>query len=237
MSKTAQVTDIYKFDHMYAANIDFQRQEYRVSWRGDWRNFPDLGSFPQVPGATVATISHSPEVDELWAKSQVLCYGADSHIRLLDQEPARGEEQFPVCKVAANDRQRRFIEDEFEILRDLGLNAAPTIQVHPEPLVDEKGIFGFRMERLLAIGPDTAVGKSEFFKCLEQIHEKGVVHNDFHPMNVMMNGQGQLVVIDFGRSGRVGNKIPTEKRSPWWRAELYSFEADRISLDKFFCMF
>jgi predicted unusual protein kinase regulating ubiquinone biosynthesis (AarF/ABC1/UbiB family) len=79
--------------------------------------------------------------------------------------------------------------------------------------------------------------KSEFLKCLGQIHEKGVVHNDFHPMNVMMNGQGQLVVIDFGCSGRVGNKIPMEKRSPWWRAELYSFEADQISLDKFFCMF
>src|SRR5690348_7116088 len=85
MSKTAQVTDIYKFGDMYAANIDFQRQEYRVSWYGDWRNFPDLGSFPQVPGATVTSISHSPEVDQLWAKSQVLCYGADSHIRLLDQ--------------------------------------------------------------------------------------------------------------------------------------------------------
>ncbi|KAK3327604.1 hypothetical protein B0T19DRAFT_484682 [Cercophora scortea] len=234
MSKTAQVTDTYKFGDLYAANIDFQRQEYRVSWRGDWRNFPDLGSFPQVPGATVAFISHSPEVDELWAKSQVLRYGADSHIRLLDQEPGSGEEQFPVCKVAANDRQRRFIQDEFEILRDLGLNAAPTVQVHPEPLVDGKGIFGFRMERLLAIGPDTAVGKSEIFKCLKQIHEKGVVHNDLHPMNVMMNGQGQLVLIDFGRSGRVGNKIPTEKRSPWWRAELYSFEADQISLDRFF---
>ncbi len=223
MSKTAQVTDIYKFSDMYAANIDFQRQEYRVSWHGDWRNFPDLGSFPQVSGATVTFISHSPEVDDLWAKSEVLCYGADSHIRLLDQGPARGEEQFPVCKVAADERQRRFIVDEFEILRDLGSNAAPAVQVHPEPLVDGKGIFGFRMEKLLAIGPGSVVSKSEFFKCLEQIHEQGVVHNDFHPMNVMMNRQGQLVVIDFGRSGRAGNKVPMEKRSPWWRAELYSF--------------
>jgi serine/threonine protein kinase len=236
MSKPAQVTDIYKFGDMYAINIDFQRQEYRVSWHGDWRDPPDLGSFPEVPGATVTSIPHSPEVDELWAKSQVLCYGADSHIRLLDQGSDSSDEQFPVCKVAANDRQRQFISDEFEILRDLGSEAAPAVQVHPEPFLDGKGIFGFRMERLLAIGPDTAVSKSKFLKCLEQIHEKGVVHNDFHPMNVMKNRQGQLVVIDFGRSGRVGNKIPTEKRSPWWRAELYSFEADKLSLDKFFCM-
>ena len=53
MSKTAQMTDIYKFVGMYAANIDFQRQEYRVFWHSDWRSFADFGSFPQVPGATV----------------------------------------------------------------------------------------------------------------------------------------------------------------------------------------
>lgn len=229
------MTDIYKSGEMYAVNIDFQRQEYRVSWQGDWRNFPDLGAFPQVPGATVTPITHSPEVDELWAKSHVLCYGADSHIRLLDEGRAGGEEPFPVCKVAGNDCQRRFIMDEFEILCDLGPKGAPTVRVHPQPLVDGKGIFGFRMEKLLPIGPDITVGKSELVKCLEQLHEKGIVHNDFHPMNVMRDGEEQLVVIDFGRAGRVGSQIPMEKQSPWWRAELYSFEADWISLDKFFC--
>lgn len=134
--------------------------------------------------------SHSPEVDELRAKSEVLCYGADSHIRLLDKGPPSEEEQFPVCKVAANDCQRRCIVDEFEILRGLGSNAAPAVRVHPEPLVDGKGIFGFRMERLLAIGQDTAINNRELLRCLKQIHEEGIVHNDFHPMNVMMNGKG-----------------------------------------------
>lgn len=31
MSEAAQTTDIYKFGDMYAANMDFRRQEYRVS--------------------------------------------------------------------------------------------------------------------------------------------------------------------------------------------------------------
>lgn len=203
MSEAAQTTDIYKFGDMYAANMDFRRQEYRVSWKGNWRDFPDLASFPQISGATVASIPHSPQVNKLWAKSRVLCYGADSHIRLLDQGSVSGDEdeQFPVCKVAADDRQRRFIADKFEMLRHLGSSAAPVVRVHPEPLVDGKGI----------------------------------VHNDFHRMDVMMNGRGQLVAIDFGRSGRVGSEIPIEKRSPWWRAELYSFDADYIFLNKFFC--
>jgi predicted unusual protein kinase regulating ubiquinone biosynthesis (AarF/ABC1/UbiB family) len=109
--------------------------------------------------------------------------------------------------------------------------------VHPEPLVDEKGIFGFKMEKLLAIDPDTAPSRSAFIECLQQIHKTGVGHNDFHPMNVMMDGEGQLVIIDFGRSGRIGTKIPMEKRSPWWRAELYSFNADYMSLNKCFCAF
>lgn len=237
MSEAAQTTDIYKFGDMYAANMDFRRQEYRVSWKGNWRDFPDLASFPQISGATVASIPHSPQVNKLWAKSRVLCYGADSHIRLLDQGSVSGDEdeQFPVCKVAADDHQRRFIADEFEMLRHLGSSAAPVVRVHPEPLVDGKGIFGFRMEKLLAIGPDTTIDRSDLVRCLEQIHEKGIVHNDFHRMNVMMNGRGQLVAIDFGRSGHVGSEIPIEKRSPWWRAELYSFDADYISLDKSFC--
>lgn len=242
MSEQAQTTDIYKFGDMYAANIDFQRREYRVSWNGNWRDFPSLTSFPQIPDATVTSIPHSPQVDALWAKSRVLCYGADSHIRLLDQQgSASGEEEeeepFPVCKIAAaaDDRQRRFIAAEFEMLRDLGSSAAPVVRVHPEPLVDGEGIFGFRMEKLLAIGPDMVIHRGELVRCLERIHEAGIVHNDFHRMNVMMNGRGQLVVIDFGRSGRVGSEIPVEKRSPWWRAELYSFDADYMSLNKFFC--
>ncbi|KAK4243203.1 hypothetical protein C7999DRAFT_36478 [Corynascus novoguineensis] len=171
MSKPAQVTDIYQFGGMHAANIDFQRPEYRVSWHGDWRNFPELGSFPQVPGATVTSILHSPEVDELWAKSQVLCYGADSHIRLLDQGPASGEEQFPVCKVAANDSQRRFMQTNSKSSATLARKLHLSFRCIQSHLLT--GSFGFRMEKLLAIGPDTAISKSEFLKCLSRYTRRG----------------------------------------------------------------
>jgi hypothetical protein len=66
----------------------------------------------------------------------MLCYGADSDLGHLDQGPVTGEEQFLVCKVAANDCQRRFIVEAFEILRCLGSNAVPAVQVHPERMQD-----------------------------------------------------------------------------------------------------
>lgn len=243
MSQPAQVVDVYKHGDMWAENYDFQHQEYRVCWHGHWRDSPDLTAFPQVPNATVTLIAHSPEVDKLWAKSQVIRYGGDSHVRLLDREPSKDgedegeEDEFPVCKVAVNDHQRRFIVDEFDILRELGSTDAPVVRVHPEPLIDEEGIFGFRMEKLIPIDPGSEVDKDEIIRCLDKIHEKGIVHNDFHISNVMRNKEGQVVAIDFGRSGRVGGKIAPEKRSPLWKAELYSFEADHLFLNKFFKFF
>lgn len=198
---------------------------------------PGLGSFPEVLGANVTHIPHSPEVDELWAKSRVLRYGADFHIRLLEQGSPGAEEQFPVGKLAVNDRQRQFIRDEFEILRELSSGGTPVVRVHPEPFADDKGVFGFRMEKLLSVDLSTELDRGELVRCLEQMHDKGVVHNDFNFSNVMRDGEGKLVVIDFGRSGRVGSEVPKEKRPPWWRAESNSFEADYISLNRFFGTF
>ncbi|KAK4233007.1 hypothetical protein C8A03DRAFT_19829 [Achaetomium macrosporum] len=220
-STTAQETDISKFGDTWAANIDFQHQECRVCWHGDWRKFPDLGSFPEVPGATVTHIRHSPEVDELWAKSEVLCYGANSCIRLLSDHHG-----FPVCEVATNESQRRFIADEFEILRDLGSKGVPAVRAYPEPRDNGEGILGFRMEKLLGNGLNTPLDKDEVIKCLEKIYETGIVHCAFHAGNIMVNGEGRVVAIDFGRSGCVRSMMAKEKRPPWWRADTYSFEVD-----------
>lgn len=82
---------------MYAKNLDFECQEYRVCWQGDWQNPPDLTDFPTVPNATITTIPHSYQADEVWINSTVLRYGSDSHIRLLNSTE---DEQFPICKVA-----------------------------------------------------------------------------------------------------------------------------------------
>jgi len=86
MAIPTPITDVFALEarRSYAFHVHSGGQEYHVSWCGDWREPPDLTCFPQIYDATITPIAHSPEVDEIWAKSHVVCYGQDSHIRKLD---------------------------------------------------------------------------------------------------------------------------------------------------------
>lgn len=225
-----QITDTYKFGEEWAINVDFNLEEYRLCWLGSWRDVPDFIDFPNIHGDTTITrIPHSDEVHELWAKSRAKCYGADSHIRVLDSQ----RDAFPICKVATNTQQRETIRHEFNLLRGLLANNAPVVSVHPDPLVDEHGIFGFRMEKLIKIEPKRLGTRVDDIRnAIAKIHSIGIVHNDFHPGNLLQRSDGTLVVIDFGRSGLVGHEIPAEKRSPLWKGSTFSIEADK-SIFKF----
>lgn len=230
-----QITDVYKFNEKWAINVDFKKEEYRVCWIGSWRDVPDLTTFPHIHGTTTTSttrIPHSTAVRELWAKSSTVCYGGDSHIRLLDP---RLQDAFSICKVAVHVRQRQSIQDEFDLLRSLSDKNAPVVSVHPDPLVDEDGIFGFKMEQLFKVEQKklrTRLG--DIHDTMTEIHDSGIVHNDFHPGNIMQRSNGDLIVIDFGRSGPVGHEIPPEKQSPLWKEPKFSFEADNIMFKRFF---
>lgn len=191
------ITPPYSVGKSLAINIDFKGNEYLLRWDGDWRITPDLTLFPLVDDASVTLIPHSKRINELWATSEVLAYGADSHIRVLD---SCGDE-FSVCKVAINDRQRRLLQEEFSILQHLSSKDIPVVRVQQEPLTDEQGIFGFRMERLSNIDIDNAAEYiSEIAKAFEEVHQSGVVHNDISPSNIMLNQKGLVTIIDFGRA-------------------------------------
>ncbi|KAK5992345.1 hypothetical protein PT974_05749 [Cladobotryum mycophilum] len=140
------LTDVYPFDGMCAINIDHQSQEYRVCWTGDKRKPPNLSSFPELDGATATRIPHSAAVDGLWTRSKVMSHGYDSHIREL----VDCDDEFPICKVAINSRQRRLVEDEFRLLRHLSTLelSIPIAKTSIEALEDDGGIYGFRMEKL-----------------------------------------------------------------------------------------
>ena len=217
------VTFAYQFENMYAMNIDYVRQEYRICWSGDWRKPPDLGRFPQVD-CSITAIRHSREVEEVWAESHVLKCGVDAHIRILNNKE---ENVFPACKIAIDDRQRRLIKDEFSILCYLASCGSPVVSVHPEPLVDAQGIFGFRMEELFDIKiASRRTYTTTVASVIAKIHQNGVIHFDLSPSNLMKDKEGRLTVIDFGRAGYLGDDIPPDKRRPGSNRATYSTEQD-----------
>ncbi|KFY15429.1 hypothetical protein V492_01990 [Pseudogymnoascus sp. VKM F-4246] len=229
------ITVPYPVEKSCAINIDFNGDEYVLRWDGDWRMTPDLTSFPLVDNSSVTLIPHSERVKELWGKSQVLTYGADGHIRILDS----CEDEFSVCKVAINDCQRQLLQEELCLLQHLSSKNIPVVRVHQEPLADEKGIFGFRMERLSNIDIDNAAKYiSEVAIAFEELHRGGVVHYDISPGNIMLNHEGLVTIIDFGRAGYIGQEVPSTKivGRPKGK-EIYSVESDNDSLEKVSSMY
>ena len=203
-----QITFPYRRDNRCTVNLDFDGREYLLQWDGDWQRIPDLTQFPSVPNGTVTGIAHSPKVDEIWMTSDVLKFGADAHLR----ESRTVEDNFPVCKVAINAHQRCLLRDEFFILRFLSTHGLPVVRSCSEPLVDEEGIFGYRMEKLIDIDMDNATKYvPEIEEAVAAIHSVGVALYDISPSNIMLDMQGRITMIDFGRAGYIGEEIPSCK--------------------------
>jgi serine/threonine protein kinase len=230
------ITFTYPSEKSCAINIDFEGHEYILIWDGDWRKLPDLTHFPCVEGASVTLIPHSSTVRELWTRSQVLTYGADSHIRTLHS----CRDDFPICKVAINGRQRSLLQEEFSILCHLSSIGVPVVRTHREPLTDEEGIFGFRMERLDDIDLNAAAKYiPDIETAINKIHQSGVVHHDISPSNIMLDQEGCIRIIDFGRAGYIGDNIPPYKNKgiKLLANATFSIDADKNSLKETISMF
>lgn len=224
------ITFTYPRDDRCTINIDFNGNEYLIQWQGAWQEPPSLAGFPIVADATIIPIPHSSSVNNIWSQSEVLTFGADAHIRYLNF----CNDEYPICKVAIDDRQRRLLRDEFNILRHLATYHVPAVHTHPQPLVDEHGVFGFRMEKLAEIGSETAEDYiPEIEKAVNSIHQCGVVLHDISPSNIMLDERGHVTIVDFGRAGYIGENIPPDKAiglKP--TVNTFSISADRIALDR-----
>lgn len=224
------ITFTYPRDDHCTINIDFNGNEYLLQWRGPWQEPPSLAGFPTVTDATVIPIPHSPSVNDIWSRSEVLKFGADAHIRRLNF----CEDEYPICKVAIDNRQRRLLVDEFNILRHLATYNAPAVRTHPQPLVDEHGLFGFRMEKLTEICSETAGDYiREIENAVNSIHQCGVALHNISPSNIMLDRQEHVTIIDFGRAGYLGDNIPAHKAIGLKPTEdTFPISADRIALDR-----
>lgn len=127
---------------------------------------------------------------------------------------------------------RRFIR-EGQILAKLCQNPHPGI-VRVSDLFEENGIHCLVMD--LVVGqnlfdrvqqqgrvPDTdAVAIiHQIGEALTAVHQAGIVHRDTHPGNIMLRGNGQAVLIDFGIASELMPMVLTSKHfahrdfAPW----------------------
>ncbi|KAH9898987.1 hypothetical protein F4778DRAFT_181093 [Xylariomycetidae sp. FL2044] len=208
-----------------------QRPDIPCVLARDWRRLPDMSAFPSLQDATASLLEFGPEISKVLNASQVLSHGSDSHIRKL----AQCSDEFPICKIAIDDRQRRLLQDEFSILQRLSNTPASVVSVHPEPLRDENGIFGFRMENLQRLDsqPLPAI-LDQTQAAVRALHETGVIHYDLSPSNVMLNAKGHVTLLDFGRSGLTESAISAQKAKPRETAEKYDESLDDNQLPKLF---
>lgn len=226
------ITNVFPHEGSCALHVDRQGREYRICWSGDWRKPPDLSSFPAVTDATVTEIPHGPAAKQLWSSSHVISHGSDAHIREMNS----CQDGFPICKVAIDARQRASVSEEFQLMRFPETNAPdiPIPRVHTSPLREGADMLGFRMEKLHEI---PLGGHLEHFGELEtavrKLREYGIVHFDLSPNNIMLDGSGNIRLIDFGRAGRAGQNVPAHKARPGApQGAQYSCSVDAEDLGK-----
>lgn len=93
--------------------------------------------------------------------------------------------------------------------------------------------------------------KSIFYQCLlglDHLHKNGIIHRDIKAANVLISGQGEIKIGDFGLARKINPNIPTEKNrfttnvvTLWYRApeillgaKNYTFNSDIWSLGTMF---
>jgi serine/threonine-protein kinase len=69
---------------------------------------------------------------------------------------------------------------------------------------------------------------------LSALHEQGFIHGDIKPTNIMINRQGTVKLVDFGRAVRVGEKVNILLGSPLYMApEVHRREPGCLQADIF----
>jgi serine/threonine protein kinase len=93
------------------------------------------------------------------------------------------------------------------------------------------------MERLVDINIETAAEYiPEIKNAIHTIHQCGIIVQDISPSNIMINQQGDITIIDFGRAEYIGESIPSRKITGTNPAiKIYSVNADDLALDRTLC--
>ncbi|KAM0717011.1 hypothetical protein Q7P37_006863 [Cladosporium fusiforme] len=188
--------------------VETGRELWEASWPhkpGDRRAYPDFKNLLPSSEITLNALELSNEIVNIYKTSQLLGFGSDACVRL------DGDAAHPVIKIAhptAENRKR--IKHEFGLMARL-CNLDFVANTSDEPLMDENGVFGFRMEHLEGIAfDDLMTRRSDIETLLGKLHGAGFCHGDFSFSNIMQRKDGTLVLIDFGFAGLLGDTIPDD---------------------------
>ncbi|PSR85777.1 hypothetical protein BD289DRAFT_367990, partial [Coniella lustricola] len=181
--------------------IEHDRRPFCLTWTDPYGQMikPDLMTLPR-PDVTVTPIALDPEVQKIWQTSRVIHHG--------------DHEAFPVIKLSHPDEfSRQQLEREFHLILRIHreVPGLPIVQIDSNPIVDSKGvIWGFRMQRLfkrdVACGSEdqSAAKLRDIRAAVGRLHEAGFCHCDLQQANIMKDESGEITLVDFGLSGRIG---------------------------------
>jgi serine/threonine protein kinase len=216
--------------HQYV-EIDSQPKE--ASWvykrAGSTLTFPiDLTKTRPEMDLVITDLQFSDTKSELWRRSKLLGYGSDACVRL------EGDSEFPIIKLAHPKPEHRLrIQDEFRVMRKLS-HLSFVAKISSEPLTDEEGILGFRLELLDKVEDEEATArKEEILTLLAELHRAGYCHGDLQFRNVMKRKDGDLVLIDFGYAGALGEAVPGHVPRYMNRSRVYRAQPDLDHVERF----
>lgn len=163
---------------------------------------------PEAPSSPPSPPPEKGQVSERYELREILGEGGmgrvyRAHDRVMDRAVAI---KIMTAQGSQNDEVRRRFRREAEVLASLGHPGI--VQIHdildtPSPGIVMEAIQGISLDRYLEVwGPlearaTLALGL-QILEPLDFVHQKGCIHRDLKPQNLMLSTQGQLKLLDFG---------------------------------------
>jgi tRNA A-37 threonylcarbamoyl transferase component Bud32 len=213
----------------YICIIEHQNKPYSITWNGTAKQ-PDITQLSTRLDWKCRPVDLGLEMSDIWSDSMFVNYGADAILRCSHLSP------YPIIKLAHDGEEFRLrVQHEFEIIQDMSRNAMslPIPKVDGQPLLDDQGIFGYRLEYLFCLEKNELLRRlPEVREAVQQLHEAGFSHGDLSQSNIMKKKEGAIVLIDFGYAGKIGTQVPLSV--PQWVYEdgIVAIDADQQALER-----
>jgi tRNA A-37 threonylcarbamoyl transferase component Bud32 len=212
----------------YTCIIEYRNKPYSITWSGSAKQ-PDITQL-SANDRKCEQVDLGLEMSDIWSDSMFVNYGADAILRCSHLSP------YPIIKLAHDGEEFRLrVQHEFEIIQDMSRNAMslPIPKVDDNPLLDNQGIFGYRLEHLFCLEKNELLRHlPEVREAVQQLHEAGFSHGDLSQSNIMKNKEGGIVLIDFGYAGKTGTQAPSSVPQRVYEDAVVTVEADQQALER-----